>query len=74
MEIPGKNGDGVATVVKHTGSHYVLSPLPQWSPFIAVLRGKLKLKDNNSTNPIAVGDKVEYEFENVQGEQIAAIS
>ena len=74
MEIPGKNGDGVATVVKHTGSHYVLSPLPQWSPFNAVLRGKLKLKGNNSTNPIAVGDRVEYEFENIQGEQIAAIS
>lgn len=74
MEIPGKNGDGVATVVKHTGSHYVLSSLPQWSPFNAVLRGKLKLKGNNSTNPIAVGDRVKYEFENVQGEQVAAIS
>ena len=74
MEIPGKNGEGIATVVKHTGSHYVLSPLPYWSPFNAVLRGKLKLKGNNSTNPIAVGDRVEYEFENIQGEQIAAIS
>lgn len=74
MEIPGKNGEGIATVVKHTGSHYVLSPLPHWSPFNAVLRGKLKLKGNNSTNPIAVGDRVEYEFENIQGEQIAAIS
>ena len=39
-----------------------------------MLRGKLKLKGNNSTNPIAVGDRVEYEFENIQGEQIAAIS
>ena len=74
MEILSKNGDGIATVVKHTGSHYVLSPLPQWSPFNAVLRGKLKLKGNNSTNPIAVGDRVEYEFEDMQGEQVAAIS
>lgn len=74
MTIPKKDGDSMATVVKHTGSHYILSPLPQWSPFNAVLRGKLKLRGNNSTNPIAVGDRVEYEFENVQGEQVAAIS
>lgn len=66
--------NGVATVVKHTGSHYVLSCLPKWSPFNAVLRGKLKLKDNNSTNPVAVGDRVEYEFEDVHGESIAAIT
>ena len=74
MDAVAKTGNGVATVVKHTGSHYVLSALPQWSPFNAVLRGKLKLKGNNSTNPIAVGDRVEYEFEEMQGERIAAIS
>lgn len=74
MGVSGIIEDGVATVVKHTGSHYTLSCLPQWSPFNAVLRGKLKLKDNNSTNPIAVGDRVEYEFEDIQGERIAAIS
>lgn len=55
-----------ATVVKHTGSHYLLSKLPQWELFPAVIKGKLRLKGFNSTNPIAVGDIVEYEGE--QGE------
>ena len=50
-----------ATVVKHTGSHYLLSHLPQWDLFPAVIKGKLRLKGFNSTNPIAVGDIVEYE-------------
>ena len=50
-----------ATVVKHTGSHYLLSHLPQWELFPAVIKGKLRLKGFNSTNPIAVGDVVEYE-------------
>jgi ribosome biogenesis GTPase len=50
-----------ATVVKHTGSHYLLSKLPQWELFPAVIKGKLRLKGFNSTNPIAVGDVVEYE-------------
>ena len=36
---------GQATVVKHTGSHYLLSRLPQWNLFPAVLRGKIRLKD-----------------------------
>lgn len=76
MDVLGIAGEekGVATVVKHTGSHYVLSCLPQWSPFNAVLRGKLKLKENNSTNPVAVGDRVEYEFEDIHGESVAAIT
>lgn len=50
-----------ATVVKHTGSHYLLSKLPQWELFPAVIKGKLRLKGFNSTNPIAVGDVVVYE-------------
>ena len=50
-----------ATVVKHTGSHYLLSHLPQWDLFPAVIKGKPRLKGFNSTNPIAVGDIVEYE-------------
>ena len=54
---------GKATIVKHTGSHYLLSELPVWKPFPAVARGKLRLKDSNSTNPVAVGDMVEYEAE-----------
>ena len=54
---------GQATVVKHTGSHYMLSALPQWELFPAVLRGKIRLKDSNATNPVAVGDIVDFEAE-----------
>jgi ribosome biogenesis GTPase / thiamine phosphate phosphatase len=53
--------NGRAVVVKHTGSHYLLSKLPCWNPFPAVIKGKLRLAEDNSTNPIAVGDIVEYE-------------
>jgi len=54
---------GQATVVKHTGSHYLLSRLPQWSLFPAVLRGKIRLKGSTATNPVAVGDMVNFEAE-----------
>ena len=52
---------GQATVVKHTGSHYLLSRLPQWELFPAVLRGKIRLKGSSATNPVAVGDIVDFE-------------
>lgn len=52
---------GEATVVKHTGSHYLLSMLPQWDLFPAVLRGKIRLKGSSATNPVAVGDVVSFE-------------
>ena len=51
---------GTATVVKNTGSHYLLSELPLWEPFNAVIRGKLRLSGSTATNPVAVGDRVEY--------------
>ena len=51
---------GTATVVKNTGSHYLLSELPQWKPLNAVVRGKLRLSGSTATNPVAVGDRVEY--------------
>ncbi len=47
-----------ATVVKHTGSHYLLSVLPDWNLFPAVLRGKIRLSGSHATNPVAVGDRV----------------
>lgn len=50
-----------ATVVKNTGSHYLLAELPEWNLFPAVLRGKVRLSGSSSTNPVAVGDKVRYE-------------
>lgn len=52
---------GIATVIKHTGSHYLLSELPEWSPFPCVIKGKMRLKGSSSTNPVAVGDIVRYE-------------
>jgi ribosome biogenesis GTPase len=53
---------GEATVVKNAGSHYLLSELPAWELFSAVLRGKVRLKASEITNPVAVGDKVRYEW------------
>ena len=47
------------TVVKHTGSHYLVSPIPLWDPMPCVVRGKIRLKEHSTTNPIAVGDHVE---------------
>ena len=52
---------GEATVVKNAGSHYLLSCLPDWTPFPAVLKGKIRLRNNESTNPVAVGDHVRFE-------------
>jgi ribosome biogenesis GTPase len=49
-----------ATVVKNAGSHYLLSALPEWDVFPAVLRGKIRLKGSSITNPVAVGDRVCY--------------
>ncbi len=57
-----------ATIVKHTGSHYLLSELPEWNLFPAVLRGKIRLKGSSSTNPVAVGDRVIYEFNGEEGQ------
>ena len=58
---------GQATVVKNAGSHYVLSELPAWELFPAVLRGKIRLKGSAITNPVAVGDRVSYVLEGEPG-------
>lgn len=58
------NLENTATVVKHTGSHYMLSRLPEWNLFPAVLRGRIRLKGSTATNPVAVGDVVVYESDN----------
>ena len=52
---------GDATVVKNAGSHFMLSMLPEWKPFPAVLKGRIRLKANDSANPVAVGDRVRFE-------------
>lgn len=53
--------NGEATVIKNAGSHFLLSRLPLWEPFPAVLRGKVRLNSGTSTNPVAVGDRVLFE-------------
>lgn len=58
---------GEATVVKNAGSHYLLSELPGWELFPAVLRGRIRLKGSSATNPVAVGDHVSYEYEEDEG-------
>ena len=66
--------NGKATVVKSAGTHYVLSELPVWDPFIAEIRGKLRLETQTETNPVAVGDLVEYESDPGNPQQHALIS
>ena len=64
---------GEATVVKNAGSHFLLSELPEWSLFPAVLRGKVRLKGSSSTNPVAVGDRVRYSCEENPTEENPAV-
>lgn len=64
---------GEATVVKNAGSHFMLSMLPQWEPFPAVLRGKIRLKDSSSTNPVAVGDHVDFEYDETPTDEKPAV-
>lgn len=65
--------NGEATVVKNSGSHYMLSSLPQWLPFPAVLKGRIRLKESSATNPVAVGDKVLFEAEVPEGMGVEAV-
>ena len=62
-----------ATVVKNAGSHFLLSCLPQWAPFPAVLRGKVRLEKSCATNPIAVGDEVRCQISDDVSESAPAI-
>ena len=48
--------------MKNAGSHFLLSRLPEWEPFPAVLKGKVRLSGSDATNPVAVGDVVSYEY------------
>ena len=60
-------------MVKHTGSHYLLSELPRWELFPAVVRGRIRLKESGNTNPIAVGDIVDYSIDDAAAEATATI-
>ena len=59
-----------ATVVKNAGSHYLLAHLPEWDPFEAVLRGRIRLGAGGITNPVAVGDRVEYSLDDANGKAV----
>ena len=65
--------EGVATVVKNAGSHYLLSALPGWELFPAVLRGRVRLSRSSATNPVAVGDRVRYELDGAATEEHPAV-
>ena len=65
--------EGIATVVKNAGSHYLLSPLPDWELFPAVLRGKVRLERSGATNPVAVGDRVRYALDGPATEEHPAV-
>ena len=49
----------------------MLSQLPEWDLFPAVLRGKIRLKGSTATNPVAVGDVVTFEAD---AESLADVS
>lgn len=44
--------------MKHTGSRYLLTEFPVWQPFEAVIRGRVRMQKSSATNPVAVGDRV----------------
>ena len=52
----------------------MLSVLPQWDLFPAVLRGKIRLKGSTATNPVAVGDIVDFEAEVPEGIEAEVIT
>lgn len=53
-----------ATVVKSTGSWYILKDVLTQNIYVARIRGKFKKEKIRNTNPLAVGDLVDYELEN----------
>ena len=64
---------GEATVIKNAGSHFLLSCLPEWKPFPAVLKGKIRLEGSGATNPVAVGDRVVFMAEVPEGKGLEAV-
>ena len=61
-----------ATIYKSTGSRYI-AQTADGKTFSARIKGVLKIDDITSTNPVAVGDEVEFEWEN-DNENDAVIS
>ncbi|HOZ87228.1 MAG TPA: ribosome small subunit-dependent GTPase A [Bacteroidia bacterium] len=51
----------IGTVIKSTGSRYQVKA--EDKVYDCVLKGKIRLDGRKTTNPIAVGDQVEFDFE-----------
>lgn len=49
-------------IIKSTGSWYQVQ-VPDGSRFEARIKGKFRIKGMSTTNPLAVGDQVDFEFE-----------
>lgn len=51
----------IGTVIESTGSHYIILT-EEGQRLETRLRGKLRLRDSRTTNPVAVGDRVYYDI------------
>lgn len=51
-------------ITRHTGSQYMVRSDSDGQYYLCTIRGKLRLKDMKTTNPIAVGDHVMFEQTN----------
>jgi ribosome biogenesis GTPase len=49
-------------IIKHTGSNYTVRTDEAGTNINCTVKGRLRLKDMKTTNPIAVGDKVIFEY------------
>jgi ribosome biogenesis GTPase / thiamine phosphate phosphatase len=56
-------------VIKSTGSWYIVQG-EKPAPVNCRIKGKFRLDDLKSTNPVAVGDRVTYEFDESTGEGV----
>ena len=61
------------TVYKSTGSWYFVKS-EEGELYQCRIKGKFRIKGIKSTNPIAVGDSVEFDVENKSGEKIGVIT
>lgn len=62
-----------AIVIKSTGSWYTLSDLATGERAEARIRGRLRLRGTRSTNPVVVGDVVDYESDESGGPAITRV-
>lgn len=60
-------------VIRNTGSAYIVSPLGGGSPVECKIKGKFRLKGIRTTNPVAVGDIVDFNDANEGTAYITAI-